>query len=43
VSLQILAEAMSSLQRARKAREAIDEDGMTSSTARRSPGRIRNS
>jgi hypothetical protein len=43
VSLRILAEAMPSLQRARKAREAIDKDGMTSSTARRSLGRIRNS
>ena len=40
VSLQISAEAMSSLQRARKAREAIDKDGMTSSTVRRSSGRI---
>jgi hypothetical protein len=34
---------MSSLQGARKAREDIDKDGMTYSTARRSPGRIRNS
>ena len=39
----ILAEAMSSLQGARKAREDIDKDGMTYSTARRSPGRVPNS